>query len=138
MTRGPHPIIAELRARRQAARLSQVVVAERIRYSTNTVGRGEVGARGMAVAAVEAYAGVLGLRLVLGDGGWPFVPQLAALRVAAGLSQTGMGERLGCGLGAVWRLEAGLTTLTLNRLSAYANLFGLELELREVPRADQT
>lgn len=125
----PHPIIAQLRARRLAAGLSQAVVAERIRYSANTVGRGEVGARGMAVAAVEAYARVLGLRLVLGDGGWPFTEQLIGLRVAAGLSQTGLGERLECGLATVWRLESGVTTLTLNRLGAYAGLFGLELRL---------
>lgn len=125
----PHPIIAELRTRRLAAGLSQAVVAERIKYSTNTVGRGEAGARGMAVAAVEAYAGVLGLRLVLGEGGWPFTEQLIGLRVAAGLSQTGLGERLGCRLATVWRLEAGITTLTLDRLAAYGDLFGLSLRL---------
>jgi len=134
-TREPHPIVTELRARRREAGLSQRAVANAIHYSHPAVTFWESGANRPYLDAVAAYAAVLGCRLVLGDSGEPIIDVLRQHRLDAGLRQSDVAVRLDCVLMTVNRWETGRRGLNLAAASEYAALFGLALELREVPDA---
>ncbi|OLT27767.1 hypothetical protein BJF83_17440 [Nocardiopsis sp. CNR-923] len=60
-----HPIIAQLRAARETAGLSQEAVARRLRCHASTVGSWETGRNSPALDGLAAYAAVLGYQLTL-------------------------------------------------------------------------
>lgn len=123
----PHPIVAELRARRREAGLSQRAVARAIHYCPQSVAFWESGAAEPGLDAIAAYAVVLGRRLDLGGG--PIVGVLKRHRLDAGLTQADVALKLGAALATVCRWETGRRRPTLASATSYAALFGLELEL---------
>ena len=130
----PHPIITRVVGLRLAAGVSRAAAAKRIGYGRKTVQFWEAGVQEPRLDAVDADAQVRGYRLSVGDGG-PVVKALMRARYDAGLTQADVALKLGCTLTAVWRWETGRRGMTLTTATAYAALFGLELELREVPDA---
>lgn len=74
-------IVAQLRMARIAAGLSQSQVADGTGYSRTLVQKSEVGENSPSVEAVEAYAGVLGLRVHLGP------PEAVAPLLASSLAR---------------------------------------------------
>lgn len=130
--REPHPIITRLVALREVAGLSRAAVARQIRYACKSVEYWEAGKSEPRVDAVDAYARVVGHRLVLGDSDSPIAVVLKQARLNAGLAQADVARKLGCSLNSVCRWETGDTGITLTKATEYAGLFGLELRLAEV------
>jgi predicted transcriptional regulator len=56
--------------------------------------------------------------------------ELAARRIALGLSQTQIGARMGTSQSAVARLEAGDLDVRLSTLDRYASALGMRLDVR--------
>lgn len=132
--RDPHPIIAQVAALREAAGVTQTEVAARIHYTRQSVGYWEGGKTEPCTDAIAAYANALGYRLTVDGSHDPISAVLGKRRVDAGLTQTDIALKLGCRSTTVGRWESGRRGMTLRSASAYAGLFGLELELREAPR----
>ncbi len=126
----PHPLMAELLARRLEDGLTRTAVARRIGYVPPSVRDCEAGAVRASVPFASRYAGVVGMRLVLGD-----KPVSAALfreaRLDAGLLAKDVAKRLGCSKAALHRWEAETNAMPLGKAAAYADLLGLELRLVE-------
>jgi transcriptional regulator with XRE-family HTH domain len=130
-----HPIITRIVALREAAGVSRASVAKQIHYARQSVGYWEAGRGQPCVDVIDAYARLFGHRLVLGTSEGPIVDALKDARLNAGLRQPDIAPRLGCSVTSLCHWETGVRRLTLARASAYAALFGLALELREVPGA---
>lgn len=60
-----HPLIAQLRAARQAAGLSQVAVADHLYLNRRSVGQWESGYRTPTLHTLATYADLLGYQITL-------------------------------------------------------------------------
>jgi DNA-binding XRE family transcriptional regulator len=130
----PHPVMAELLARRLEDGLTRTAVARQVGYVPASVRICEAGQVKVTVPFASRYADVVGLCLILG--GEPVTAaRFREARLDAGLLAKDVAKRLGCSKAALHRWEAGTNAMPLGMASTYANLLGLELRLVEVADA---
>lgn len=130
----PHPIMAQLLARRLADGLTRTAVARHVGYVVSSVRLCETGVVKVTLPFASAYADAVGLRLTLADG--PVTAdRYQEARTAAGWPAEDVAERLGCSQAALHRWENGTNAMPLGKATAYANLLGLELRLVEAADA---
>lgn len=129
-------LVAELASRRCEAGWSQREVANRLGLSCGSVRNWEKGIRIPALANLEGYAALFGLRLALADasgrtvpGGRPPLIQLAARRLETGRVQQWAARRVGVHSITLSRWETGRGPAPVDGIDRYAALFGLRLVL---------